>query len=362
MSQQNEFIPNYASPPGASLLEMLESLGMSQSDLSLRLGKTKKYVNELIKGKAPISPETAIYLERILMVPAEYWLNRETQYRESLARIEERTIFSKSDSWMKQFPLKEMLANKWIERKPSATDQLHALLEYFGIGSPDVWPEFWGRFKVNFRKSDKFECPEGALAAWLRRGEIDATPITCEPFSIPKFKNILTEIRGITNSNPEYLIPHLQSLCAQAGVAVVFTKEFPKLPVSGATRWLSPNKALIQLSLRYKTNDHLWFTFFHEAGHIILHGKKEIFLDGNPNNEEVREKEANDFSRNFLISPADYASFQKSWNKSSKEIVAFSTKIGIAPGIVVGRLQHDKVAAYHHHNDLKQKLIWSVQG
>ncbi|VAW51008.1 Antitoxin HigA / unknown domain [hydrothermal vent metagenome] len=65
---------------------------------------------------------------------------------------------------------------------------------------------------------------------------------------------------------------------------------------SGATRWISANKVVIQISLRYKTDDHLWFIFFHEAGHILLHGKKELFLEGTNGLDEKKENEANVFA------------------------------------------------------------------
>ena len=75
-------------------------------------------------------------------------------------------------------------------------------------------------------------------------------------------------------------------LCAHAGVAVVFVQELPNTGISGSTQWLTPTKALVQLSLRYKTDDQLWFTFFHEAGHILAHGKRQVFLETDQKDRE----------------------------------------------------------------------------
>ena len=77
-------------------------------------------------------------------------------------------------------------------------------------------------------------------------------------------------------------------------------------------------KAVMQLSLRYKSNDQLWFTFFHEAGHIIKHGRKEIFIEGtNPDGE--KEEEANVFARDKLIPPAAFRFFQAGWDGRKSE-------------------------------------------
>jgi hypothetical protein len=149
----------------------------------------------------------------------------------------------------------------------------------------------------------------------------------------------------------------MQACCAQAGVAVVFVPSLPKTGVSGATRWLSWSKALIQLSLRYKTNDHLWFTFFHEAGHILLHGRKELFLEGLNGLDAEKEQEANAFAERELVPQQVFTSWLKTTPRLTKTaIVEFSNTVGIAPGIVVGQLQHKGLLPMTHCNDLKLKF------
>jgi HTH-type transcriptional regulator / antitoxin HigA len=86
----NQYHPDYVSPPGDTLLDVLEGVGMTQAELAERLGKSRKHVNEVIKGVAGITPEMALQLERVLGVAAHFWNNREQQYREHLARQEER--------------------------------------------------------------------------------------------------------------------------------------------------------------------------------------------------------------------------------------------------------------------------------
>ena len=196
----------------------------------------------------------------------------------------------------------------------------------------------------------------------MHRGEIEAAEIKSAIYDVNKFKEALLQIRTLTVKPPEIFQPEVVRLCAEAGVAVVFIPQLPKTRTSGATRWLNPNKALIQLSLRYKTDDHLWFAFFHEAGHILLHGKRDIFLEGKgvaSVEDQEKEEEANKFAADILIPPMKLKRFLASGQKRSKVgIKEFAAEIGIAAGIVVGRLQHDGILPPSHCNDLKCRFEW----
>jgi HTH-type transcriptional regulator/antitoxin HigA len=86
---QNQYNPDYVSPPGETLAEILEDREMSQAELADRMGRPKKTINEIIKGKAEITAETALELEKVLGTPAQFWNEREGRYRESLARKKE---------------------------------------------------------------------------------------------------------------------------------------------------------------------------------------------------------------------------------------------------------------------------------
>ncbi len=355
---QNQYKPDYVSPPGETLEEILEERGMTQAELAERTGRPKKTINEIINGKTAITPETALQLERVLGVPASFWNNRERDYQEALARQEEQERLAKQVAWLDQIPVKDMIKQKWIQSYQDKVEQLREVLNFFGVASPNQWQECWGGMPVNFRKSPAFKSDKSAVAAWLRRGEIEAAEIDCATYNASKFKETLQQVRALTIEPPEIFQFELVRLCAAAGVAVVFVPELPKTRTSGATRWLNPNKALIQLSLRYKTNDYLWFAFFHEAGHILLHGKRDVFLEVKGTQGD-KEKEADTFAANLLIPPAELKQFLALEQQPSKAAIAqFASEIGIAPGIVVGRLQHDGVLLPSHCNDLKCRLEW----
>lgn len=354
----NQYVPDYIVSPGEVLAFELQMRGMTQHELAKRTGLTTKHIGAVVNAKSAITPETAIKFERALAMPVQYWMNLESQYQEALARSAEQKKLAKNLDWLKRVPVAAMIKMGWLESSTDRKTQLVNLLRFFGIASIEQWDDIWPNLSVAYRQHTHHATSPYAVSAWLRRGELEASTIECAPFNKDKFRQVLDDIRALTNERPEIFVPQMRKLCSMAGVTVVFVPSLPKMAVSGATRWLTPSKALIQLSLRYKTNDHLWFTFFHEAGHILLHGKKELFLEGMNGLDPDKENEANRFAENELIPPKILASFAHSAQFSKAAIRRFSQELGIAPGIVVGQLQHKQLLARSHCNDLKQRLDW----
>ena len=150
-------------------------------------------------------------------------------------------------------------------------------------------------------------------------------------------------------------------LCNEAGVALVWVKPLPGARVSGAAWWLEPRKPVIALSARHLSDDHLWFSLFHEAAHILLHRKKNVFVDWGNGDVDAKEIEANDWATRFLISPSAWKGFLDTSHLGAINVQRFAEEQGIAPGIVVGRLQHEELLAWESHlNSLKVRLEWTV--
>jgi addiction module HigA family antidote len=357
----NEYRPDYAVAPGEVLEFELDMRGMKQQELAKRTGLTPKHIGAIVNAKSSITPETAIKLERAIGMPAQYWMNLETQYQEVIARAAEEKKLTRDLDWLKRIPVSAMAKNGWIEKTKDSKEQLVKILQFFGIASVEQWDDMWPNLAVAYRQHERHENSPEAVSAWLRQGEIEAGKIACAPFDKAEFRQALDEIRKLTTTHPGVFVPKMQELCAQAGVAVVFVPSLPKTAVSGATRWLTSSKALIQLSLRYKTDDHLWFTFFHEAGHIVLHGKKELFLEGMNGLDPDKEKEANEFSENELVSKKVLSAFAQDKRLTKASIKKFADELKISPGIIVGQLQHKQLLPRSHCNDLKQRFQWSAE-
>jgi HTH-type transcriptional regulator/antitoxin HigA len=358
MSKATSYIPDYLVLPGEVLEDYLDSYGMTQAELADRTGMAKKTINEIIKGKAAITPDTAFKFERVFGRPASFWSSLERQFQEDQVRLAEKARLNLHLEWLKRIPVRIMSTYGWIRQCAAPLDQLEEVLRFFGIASPDQWETVWREHQVAYRQTERFETCAEAVSAWLRQGEIEARKITCGSFDKKGFQDALEEIRSLTQEvDPKVFCPKLIEMCAKVGVAVIFVRELPKTGVSGATRWIG-DKALIQLSLRYKSNDQLWFTFFHEAGHIVKHGKKEVFIEGNGMDGE-KEAEANRFSCDKLINPQDLKRFLSYWDgRTVATIPQFADEIGIAPGIIVGRLQHDGLLRIPNGNKLKVYYAW----
>jgi len=310
--------PDYAVPPGETLQETIDALGIDQRELATRAGLSAKHVNQVIKGVAPITQDTAIRLERVTGVPARMWNNLEANYREQLARLEQKKRLQRDLEWLKTIPTKELITRGKIKEQPDKVGLLEEVLRFFGVATVDAWKQGWQMPRFAFRKSLAFKGEIGAMATWLRLCELEAREIECEPFDRAAFKEALGVIRGLTVEDPDVFVPEMIERCADAGVAVALVPEIKKAPVNGAAKWLTPDKAMIALNLRGKRNDIFWFTFFHP-----------------PQYEQELPR-----------------------LKSYAAVEQFAESIGIAPGIVVGRLQHDGIIPPSHLNRLIVRLEW----
>lgn len=352
--------PDYAVPPGASLRSTLAERGMTQADLATRTGLSLKHINQIAQGVAPISHESALLLEKATGVPARIWNAREAHYRDHLARTQDTRALVADAAWLEELPVSDLVRRGQLTMGTDVGTRLQEVCRFFGVANRESWEHVWREPLAAFRKSPSFASQVGAIATWLRLGEIAAAEIDCLPFDAKRFREILGRVRKLTKrADPKAFVPTLQKMCSEAGVAVVFVREVPGTHASGAARWLTSTKALVQLSLRHLSDDHLWFSFFHEAGHVLLHGKKETFIHGAQDGArplEELEREADAFASNTLI-PRQFEA-ELEYLQTDQAIVAFAERLGVAPGIVVGRLQHEKLTRWNQHNHLKQRYRW----
>jgi HTH-type transcriptional regulator/antitoxin HigA len=245
---------------------------------------------------------------------------------------------------------------------PVPAEEVDSCLRFFNVRSISAWRNAYADVlsMAVFRTSPSFDSRPASVAAWLREGEIEATVINCKPWDARGFETALLTVRPLTREkNPERFIPRLKETCAMSGVAVVVVRAPNGCRASGAARFLSPEKALIQLSFRYLSDDQFWFTFFHEAGHLLLHSNRKLFVDGLDGEADREEKEANKFAEKVLIPPEFQASLLRLRLSDSREVIRFAQRIGISPGVVVGQLQHHGKVARDRLNSLKRRFQWS---
>lgn len=359
------FAPDWMLLPGASILDAAEERGWTQLELAQRLGYSEKHLSQLINGKVSLSVEAAQRLERVLGSPLDFWLALEANYQKHKARLEANALHTSWIPWLDELPLKALFDCGAIPKlrlvsknKPRLVNEC---LRFFGVASPTDWRLHYESMQVCFRRSRAEQCDVAAITAWLRRGEQQAEKVRGTKYDKIRFEKKLLMARNLTREQPEIFEPQLRRLLQDAGVLLVLVPAMPRTHVSGVARWLGPTRPLIQLSLHGKTNDKFWFSFFHEAAHILLHSgnqkdKKSIFLDDPQTHhaEDLQEHEANEWARHCLI-PASEAPRLPTL-KTKKAVIGFAKEMGVHPGIVVGRLQHDRLIAASCMNDLKVTL------
>lgn len=370
IAQENHYIPDLPTPPGETLLETLEVKQMSQAELADRMGRPRKTINEIIRGKTSITSETALQLEMVLGIPASFWNKRERDYQEALARLQQQRDLEQWINWIDEMPYKELMKQEWIPTKTQPTEILRSILFFFGVVSPEQWEVIWGqKLNVAFRRSTAYSSDDFAVASWLRRAELLAQDVVCAEYDESKFRKALNEIKALTMEypRPELYQQTLVDICRNCGVALVLVPKISKIRVFGASQWLSPRKAMIVISFYYKTDDSFWYTFFHEAAHILLHSKKDVYIhleDNEGYSSSDIENQANQFARDLLIPQETLMEFVRTRRTSKhgepffdeSDICNFAEQVGVAPSIVVGRLQYDKIMQQKYKNNLKTRL------
>lgn len=343
------FVPSYLVPPGETLHETIKALGITQAELARRINLSPKTVNLILKGHASLSPQTALGLEKVTGVPAHFWNSLESGYQEARSRIREKRALADELEFLQQVPVGELVKRNVIQSTEDKVELLRRVFTFFQVSDTTSWEKVWLKPAASFRQATQHPVRTGAVASWLRIGQIEAAKIKCAEFSRPKFRAALDQIRGMTRDDPSVYGKKMVRICADSGVALVFVPEIGGARAWGACWWSAPARAVIQLSLRYKWEDHFWFSFFHEAGHLLLHEKRRTFVDFD-DGETEREEEANRFSARLLI-PKRLPEHPR-----LKEIEAFADRIDIHPGVVVGRLQRDNVIPYRVGNKLRRKV------
>lgn len=305
MGKQNQYFPQSVSYPGETLEEKLQEIGMGPKEFAIRTGKPEKTITAVLNGTSSITSDMAIQFENVLNIPAHFWLNNQLSYDEYNARIKRQSEIAGAIVWANRFPFGQMAKYGWVKTSRIAEEKVEILFKFFGVASQTAWVNYYfgKKLLLNFRISLKHTNEPYAVSAWLRQGEILAGKMRVNGFDEKKFRTNLKSIKDLMTNQPDNCLLKLQNLCSHAGVKVVFTPCLPKAPIYGSTRWIN-DTPLIQLSDRFNRNDHFWFTFFHEAGHILLHGKKFISIENIAFDDidTCKEKEADDFAESWTSS------------------------------------------------------------
>jgi addiction module HigA family antidote len=349
MARQNEYFPQSRPHPGETLAEKLEEMEMGPKEFALRTDKPEKTIIAVMKGESSITPDMAVQFENVTKIPASFWMNHQRAYDEYIAREKCKAAIEEAVAWAKQFPLADMIKKGWLPQANTIQEKTMGILAFFGFSNHIAWENYYFKqqLKVAFRISLAQTKAPYAISAWLRKGELQAAELEANDYSEKKFKEALPQIKAIMANHPNGFFNKLQGICLEAGVKVVHTPCINKAPISGSTRWLN-DTPFIQLTGRYNRNDIFWFTFFHEAGHILLHGKKDIFLENldYSDKNKQKEQEADEFAIKWTLTEDEEAAILGAAPWSEEDISAFARQFNTHPAIIIGRLQHKRLIPF----------------
>lgn len=356
MMTERGIYSNLAIPPGEYLEEVLDDLGMSKEELAQRMGRPASKLSEIYKGAKSITPETALQLEQALGVPAHIWTGLESEYRLILAEARREEQLKGETGFVKKFCYQDLVKTGVVERFTAPKEKVRALQSFFGVTSLENVMDL-RRYKAAFRYGQAGERSLEAVAAWLRMGERKAQELSCSPYNEKRLSASLDQLRSLTQERPKDFQPKLNSLLSECGVALVVCPHFPKTKAHGATFWLKPDKAVLMITIRRGWADIFWFSLFHEIAHILFHDRQDVILEDNEG--DSKEKEADAFASNTLIPSDVYEDFLSYGDVTLQQVQSFARKVGIHPGIVVGRLQHKERKGFNWGNGLRCKLVWA---
>ncbi len=350
-----------AIPPGETIKEQLSIREMSQIEFSERMGYSSKHISQLINGKVPLSHQTALKLESVFGIPARFWNNLEALYQEDLARIEQEFELEREKQIVSLIPYPDMAKKGWVKKTRKPHEKVSELRKFFEVASLSHLTSI-SKMATVFRKVDHGKASEYALIAWIQKGILTARSVETATFSRRKLSSIIPKLRHLINENPDVFQEDLFSELASCGVALVFLPHLKGTYAHGATIWPTKHKAIVIVSLRGKSADKFWFSFFHEIGHLLLHSKDDLFIHYDEN--ELRdsiEQEADEYASNLLIPENAYDSFVSNEDFSAHAVISFAKNVSIPVGIVVGRLQHDRHISFKELNHLKIKYVWEEE-
>ena len=362
MTTRSTFQPNWTSNPGTTIQRLMSQQNISAKALAQKINMAEPELQKLLNGRTAIRPAIATKLTAVLGGTEAFWLTREEQYRNDVSQREVRQLTQLGGEWLKNFPVNDMQRFGWIDKQPNRSSQVRECLRFFDIGQIELWHRSYATMMENtaFRKSERFVSNVGAFTAWFRQAELEAQSFTCASWDPDQLRQELPRLRSLTwTKNPAVFVPKLRDVCADCGVALALVPLPKGCTASGATWFSNSTKATLVLSGRHLSDDHFWFTFFHEVGHLLLHKTVGPIIEEPDISSRTMEEEANTFASEILI-PREFREEFFALNTSANRIFEFSKRIGVAPGVVVGQLQNYGRVAQNKLNFLKRRYIWSI--
>lgn len=365
MSNVDKYKDIVAFHPGYYIADIIEDMEISQAEFATRMGTTAKTLSQLINGQANISNDLAKKLSVMLGTGVEVWQNLQNTYDQKLIEIQQAKDFNEQAELAKEIDYKYFVDVIGLPEARKIDDKVANLCKFLMVA--DLRIMLQPDFLVNFRASSTCNSEKNIInsRAWIQTAMNISKNIETKPYNAEKLKENLPELRAMTLKKPEEFLPIMREIFSDCGIAFVLLPHLKNSGVNGAVKWVTEDRVVLAMNNRGLDADKFWFSLFHELKHVLQQKIKTVFVSSTV--EEMidinnsLEMEADKFAMNYLISPSDYRKLAPSRFISDEEIVEFAQKIGIHPGIVAGRLQHDGIIAQNRCSKLKEKYVIEIK-
>ena len=341
--------------PGETIADVLEDRGISQAELAASTGVSPAYVSNVIAGKKDISSKFAFALEYALGVPKSFWINLQANYdAELLEATEEQTITDEERTAREALKdIVKFLRQKGKmpvgEKKDDSIISLRKALKVSNVVNVrNMVPA------GAFRMSSAVNVDPFVLGAWIRLCQIaDEKREVENTFNPDDVDELINELKTVMIHREVDVQEELRNIFAKYGIDFSVVRNYRGAPVHGYVAPKSDGSYQMVVTIRNAYADIFWFSIFHELGHIVNGdiSKRANFVDDGRDIE--KEKAADEFARNRLISEKAYQSFVDRNNFGIESIKRFAATQKVMPYIVIGRLQKEKILDYRLYSNYK---------
>ncbi len=338
-----------AIPPAEVIREYLESRGMTQKELAIRMGTSEKNLSMLMNEKAPLTSETAEKLEMVFDVPVATWLKLESLYRADLQKIKSEQQSEADENLAAKIDYRALATLGWVQKTRKLSERICNLRKFFEVASLATLITEKFTENVAFRKLINTDKSNFLALAWCQKAKIDARKQELEKLDLTKLKSKLVPLKKVASvAKPD--IKAMQEILNDCGVAMIILPQLKGSGIHGAS-FVTGKNVVLGLTDRRKTADVFCFSFFHELGHVL---REDFYRCGVLTKDD--EDEADKFAADLLIPPSDFDDFIQKSDFSNEAIQAFAKHENVDAGVIVGRLQKEGLIDYNMHNDLKHQF------
>lgn len=365
MSNISEYRDIVAFHPGYYIADIIEEMDISHAEFAARMGTTAKTLSQLLSGQANISNDLAKKLSVMMGTSAEIWLRLQSTYDQKLIEIQLAKDFDEQKEIVRQIDYRYFVDVAGLPETRVVEDKIASLCAFFKVS--DLRIMLRPDFLVNFRSGTSDKSAKNVInsRAWIQTAMNMAKNIETMPYNAEKLRDYLPEIRNMTIQDPEVFLPRMIEIFAECGVAFVLLPHLKNSGVNGAVKWVNSERVVLAMNNRGLNADKFWFSLFHEIKHVFQQKIKTVFISSTVEEmidyNNALEAEADKFASNYLIPPNELKRFAPTQYTSDQEIVEFAQSIGIHPGIVAGRLQHEKIIPQSRCSKLKEKYTIEIR-